>query len=811
MISAMNRSRQEIILHIGHCKTGSSFLQSCLALSVGQLREMGIEYPELASLPFDRAKRGWFTNGNLGESAGFVATITGEAQRHPEARRLLFSSEYLLEHLAAHGEALTQLQQSFDVTVVLFIREFLAHALTRYRHAVKREGSTLDCAGYLLAKYRQPERVLRVLRAIEQAGCQSRIFNYSRHADHLLETFAAAIGIPHDRLSLPPIARVNRSLDRSELELARRFNQVLGPSGWLVSDPLCEQLPLHPVGVPRMARRDYDAFRASVAPWEARINPLLPHSERYCLEEPVVIEDQDALRQDSLTFSTAQIDALAQSLGGEIKRLRGQQQSQKGQAPQPPASKQGQPLSPPALAATIPASVRSPAMASGASGRREIILHIGHSKTGSSFIQSSLALSVGRLREAGVEYPELPAFPFDRAKRGAGSCGNLGDSVGFVGTVADMAGRHAKAKRLLFSSEYLFERIGNDGGGLATLQESFDVTVVLFVREFLAHAVSNHNQRGKSGGCNLSLAQYLGQYNRPNAIVRVMQAIERAGCRAKIYSYSRHADHLLETFATAIDVGPEVLVVPPSPRVNRSLDPAELYLAIRFNEVLGPSRDLIAYPLCERLPQHSVGTPRIPKHDYDAFRARMAPLEAMLNERLPAAERYGSEEPIVIEEGDDVSQGSLTFSAAQIDVLAESIGGEIIRLRRQAERFHKPPQPAPIESSPAVARRGWIQRGVSAIRAKMLEPFVYGALARSPLFHAQWYLQTYPDVQAAGIDPLRHYCTCGGRELRNPSAEFDARAYVRRYQEARDSGLNPLYHYLRYGKAKGWEISRPGS
>ena len=440
--------------------------------------------------------------------------------------------------------------------------------------------------------------------------------------------------------------------------------------------------------------------------------------------------------------------------------------------------------------------------------RQEIILHIGHSKTGSSFIQSSLALSVGSLREAGVEYPELPAFPFTGAKRGAASSGNLGDAVGFVDTVIDVAGRHAEAKRLLFSSESLFVRIGKEGGLLATLQESFDVTVILVVREFLAHALSNYNQRSKSELSPVSLADCLGRYNQPSAMLLVLQAIERAGCRAKIYNYSRHADHLLETFATAIDVGPEVLVVPPSPRVNRSLDPAEYYLASRFNNVLGSSRKLIAYSLCERLPQHSVGAPRIARHDYDAFRARMAPLEAMLNERLPAAERYGSEEPIVIEEGDDASQGSLTFSTAQIDVLAESIGGEIMRLRRQAERF---PKPTPLESSPAVGLRGRIQRVVSAIRAKMLEPFVYGALARSPLFHAEWYLQTYPDVQAAGIDPLRHYCTCGGRELRNPSAEFDARAYVGRYQEARDSGLNPLYHYLRYGKAKGWEICRPGS
>jgi len=795
----MNPRRQELVLHIGHGKTGSSFIQSSLALSEERLREVGIEYPELAPVPFDRAQRGLFTSGNLGEAASFVATVTDAARRHPEARRLLFSSEYVFLHIATHGEALAKLQQSFDVTVVLCIREFIAHALTRYGHSVKQEGRTLAFSEYLRAEYRKPESVLRVLRAIEQAGCQAKVFNYSRHADHLLETFAAAIGVPQDRLLLPPIARVNRSLDANELELARRFNQVLGPSGLLVGIPLCERLPHHPVGVPRISRRDYDACRASFAPWEAQLNQLLPHSERYCLDEPVVIEDQDALRHSSFTLSTAQIDVLAQSLGGEILRLRGQQQPRVGQSSQPPVRAHGQSHSSPAHKGALPISVRRPIAASGASGRQEIILHIGHSKTGSSFIQSSLALSEGPLREAGIEYPELPSFPFDRAKRGVAGCGNLGHAVGFVDTITAMAARHAQAKRLLFSSEYLFEHIRNEQDLLATLQKSFDVTVILFVREFLAHAVSSHNQIGKSEECNLSLAQYLGQYNQPNAVLRVLQAIERSGCRAKIYNYSRHADDLLETFAAALNVGLEVLVVPPTPRVNRSLDPAELYLAIRFNEVLGPSRKLIAMPLCERLPLHPVGLPRIARSDYKAFRARMAPLEAMLNKRLPDGDHYCLEEPVVIEDQDAPSHSSLTFSTAQIDVLAQSLGEEILRLRGQAR------------NGSGGHLRSWQDRIFSAIRAKVLEPFVYGALARSPLFNARWYLRTYPDVQAAGIDPLRHYCRFGGRELRNPSAEFDACAYVGRYREARESGLNPLYHYLRYGKKKGWEISPPGS
>jgi len=130
--------------------------------------------------------------------------------------------------------------------------------------------------------------------------------------------------------------------------------------------------------------------------------------------------------------------------------------------------------------------------------RQKIILHIGHMKTGSSSIQSSLALSVAGLREAGIEYPELQTLT--RAKRGGISSGNLGSAVDFVGTVAEMAGRHPEAKRLLFSSEWLFCRIAEDGGTPATLQKSFDVTVVLFTREFLALAISHYRRTIKRKG-----------------------------------------------------------------------------------------------------------------------------------------------------------------------------------------------------------------------------------------------------------------------------------------------------------------------
>lgn len=49
----------------------------------------------------------------------------------------------------------------------------------------------------------------------------------------------------------------------------------------------------------------------------------------------------------------------------------------------------------------------------------------------------------------------------------------------------------------------------------------------------------------------------------------------------------------------------------------------------------------------------------------------------------------------------------------------------------------------------------------------------------SGLFDEAWYLQRYPDVAAAGMDPVEHYCRHGAAEGRNPSGLFDTVYYAR--------------------------------
>lgn len=73
----------------------------------------------------------------------------------------------------------------------------------------------------------------------------------------------------------------------------------------------------------------------------------------------------------------------------------------------------------------------------------------------------------------------------------------------------------------------------------------------------------------------------------------------------------------------------------------------------------------------------------------------------------------------------------------------------------------------------------------------------------SEWFDAEWYVTTYPDVQAVGLDPAEHYLTIGARLHRDPGPRFNSRFYVHDNPDVAVGGLNPLLHFLRIGKSQG--------
>jgi glycosyltransferase involved in cell wall biosynthesis len=75
------------------------------------------------------------------------------------------------------------------------------------------------------------------------------------------------------------------------------------------------------------------------------------------------------------------------------------------------------------------------------------------------------------------------------------------------------------------------------------------------------------------------------------------------------------------------------------------------------------------------------------------------------------------------------------------------------------------------------------------------------AIEQSGVFDAEFYRRIYPDIDAAGVDPLAHFIEHGEREGRRPNRLFDARYYASAYPEVQQSGLSPLLHYATIGKA----------
>ena len=80
------------------------------------------------------------------------------------------------------------------------------------------------------------------------------------------------------------------------------------------------------------------------------------------------------------------------------------------------------------------------------------------------------------------------------------------------------------------------------------------------------------------------------------------------------------------------------------------------------------------------------------------------------------------------------------------------------------------------------------------------------AILKSKLFDAGWYIRTYPEVAASGMDALAHYRSVGWREGKSPGPGFDGAWYLARNPDVAAGGAEPLLHYVRHGAAEGRKL-----
>lgn len=99
--------------------------------------------------------------------------------------------------------------------------------------------------------------------------------------------------------------------------------------------------------------------------------------------------------------------------------------------------------------------------------------------------------------------------------------------------------------------------------------------------------------------------------------------------------------------------------------------------------------------------------------------------------------------------------------------------------------------------------RGALKNLLRAVTTRLQAGRIRRELHKGSLFNADYYRTTYPDVAAAGVDPLEHYLNQGWHEGRNPSLDFSTTGYLDVYSDVRSQAINPLLHYYKHGNAEG--------
>lgn len=302
-----------VILHVGYGKTGSSALQSSLALSSEALAQAGIFYPP--SVSDARAMRGEVSSGNVALPM-LEDRYQRAAQARSKAETILFSNEGLFHRLIMNPDPLRAiLAQGAEVRVVLYIRNPVKHAVSAYGQAIKRNGLVTDFDTYL-STYKIPNMVVKFLRLMRDLGVDVTVLNYSRHQRHLLSSFADALGINAALLQVPPVANVNRSLTPSEMFLLQCFNREWGKdASHSLSAALCNNLPDQPAeGVPKLTRAGYDTFCERMVPILKRVNKHIPAAEVLAVEPYEEVFGGNGDRDDWLRFSENQMRVIVGSI-----------------------------------------------------------------------------------------------------------------------------------------------------------------------------------------------------------------------------------------------------------------------------------------------------------------------------------------------------------------------------------------------------------------------------------------------------------------------------------------------------------------
>lgn len=261
-------SARRLLLHIGMPKTGSSALQSTLALNREELARQGVNYPEHISDA--EAALGNVSSGNGGPLRPLIETRLREQAGDEGVARardrlietlcttaadtVLYSQEWFFQY---DPDLLSELDSlvgdlGVELGVIVYVRDVAPYVESIYRQSVKRRRYAGDLADfvsdYILRSVPNtfPLTRERIESAAQVLGPgRLHVMHYETERDRLAESLLVdTLGVERDTLDLG-VRHVNRSLTHREVLWMRALNQKFTVAGAarLASDQIMAQPP----------------------------------------------------------------------------------------------------------------------------------------------------------------------------------------------------------------------------------------------------------------------------------------------------------------------------------------------------------------------------------------------------------------------------------------------------------------------------------------------------------------------------------------------------------------------------------------
>jgi hypothetical protein len=285
----------DVLIHIGHGGTGTSFLQRTFANTqfkclVYNDHSGAVEKSQTIGVPTGNVRK----SDDLYE---FVKKTT------TDKKPILFSSEILFGRFGSDTNDLWRLiSDGHKVKILLFTRDPLDHVITSYGQFVKR-GIFLGSIETFMETYNSPQKVALRIKQLERLGCEVNLVNYSRHELDLKSLTEDWLG---ERLANITNTVVNRSLTSSEIEFILKAGKHLGSEVRRIGNSLCLGVPEVKKDKLKIERHVCEKFAERMNIMISSINPSLLVSERY--EVPDNLEKYiRGAGQPDITLSSKQL------------------------------------------------------------------------------------------------------------------------------------------------------------------------------------------------------------------------------------------------------------------------------------------------------------------------------------------------------------------------------------------------------------------------------------------------------------------------------------------------------------------------